>query len=92
VQGLAAAVIGAFTSARGDRGGGPAQLFSGMFSPPGRPEWPSGVQEEDAPRFALQHAAALRPKGPDQAHDQDSIDSPGDEVGEIIELFNRRLA
>jgi hypothetical protein len=87
VHGLAAAVIGAFTSAGPGRGGGPALLFSGMFAAPGRPDWPHGVQEEDAPRFAVDRAAALRPG--DEAGDPRAAEDEA--VGEIIELFNRRL-
>lgn len=63
-----------------------------MFAAPGRPDWPYGVQEEDAPRLAIEHAPALRPGGRDGPGDTGLIEGAGDEAGEIIELFNRRLA
>ena len=87
MHGLAAAVIGALTSAGPGRGGGPALLFSGMFTAPGRPDWPNGVQEEDAPHFAIDRVLILRPG--DEAGDATAAEDEG--VGEIIELFNRRL-
>jgi hypothetical protein len=58
-----------------------------MFAAPGRPDWPSGIQEEDAPRFAVDRAVMLR--SGDQTGD--SAPAEDDATGEIIELFNRRL-
>jgi hypothetical protein len=84
-------VIGALGATRGGRGG-PALLFSGMFTSPDRPDWPAGVQEEDAPRFALEHASALRSGTGDTFGDRPSIDADEPQVGEIIELFDRPLA
>jgi len=40
-------------------GGRPVD-FSGLFPAHGRSDWPQGVQEPDLPRFALDHADALR--------------------------------
>lgn len=91
MHGLAAAVIGAFSATWGGRGG-PALLFSGMFASPDRPGWPAGVQEEDAPRYALEHASGLRSGSGDVAGERLSVDPDEPQVGEIIELFNRPLA
>jgi len=91
MQGLAAAVIGAFAATANGRGGGPASLFSGLFAGTDQQEWPLGVQEDDAPRFAVEHAQALRPGADDVPADEGATDGPGQDVGDIIELFNRRL-
>ena len=40
-------------------------LLAGLFPPQGRQEWPTGVQEADAPRFAVAHLDGLRAGGPD---------------------------
>jgi len=65
-------------------------LFSGMFAAPGRSDWPSGVQEADAPRFAVDHAASLRPGATSQPKDQPA---PAEDqlAGDIVDLFNRPL-
>jgi hypothetical protein len=83
-------VIGALGATRAGRGG-PALLFSGMFTSPDRPDWPAGVQEEDAPRFALEHASAARSGASGTAPDRLSFETDEPQVGEIIELFNRPL-
>jgi hypothetical protein len=43
---------------------GSALDFSGLFPAQGRSDWPTGVQEGDAPRFAVEHVDALRPIHP----------------------------
>jgi hypothetical protein len=58
-----------------------------MFAAPGRPDWPNGVQEEDAPHFAVDRVLIVRPG--DEAGDGGTAE--GEAVGEIIEVFNRRL-
>lgn len=88
MSGLAAAVIEVIFAA----GRGPADLFAGLFQAQGGPDWPHGVQEADAPRFALEHAEALRPGSdadPGAADPAAAVEPRLD--GEIIELFNRRL-
>jgi hypothetical protein len=93
VNGLAAAVVVVLSTPVGRRGDGPAGLLSGMFAAQGRPEWPHGVQEPDAPRFAVEHALELRPGHGDRIRAQTVPDVDEDELaGEIIELFNRPLA
>jgi hypothetical protein len=90
VNGAAAAVIGIIT-ARGRSGGGVA--FAGLFPAQGRRDWPHGVQESDAPRFALEHAAALRPSAAEALRVVKLADDVEDgSQGEIVELFNRPLA
>ena len=91
MHGLASAVIGVFTAAGGGRGQGPALLFSGMFAGAARSDWPSGVQEADAPRFAVEHAASLRPGEPPEPVDRPSATAEDEVAGEIIDLFNRPL-
>ncbi len=36
-------------------------LLGGLFPPPAGRDWPTGIQEPDAPRFAVAHLDALRP-------------------------------
>jgi hypothetical protein len=88
MTGLAAALAGVISAT----GRGPAVLFSGLFKSEGFAEWPHGVQEPDAPHFAVEHADSLRPRaeiGPEAEGMTADIDADLD--GEIIELFNRRL-
>ena len=44
-------------------GGSPVD-FSGLFPAQGRTDWPQGVQEGDAPHFAVDHVDALRSARP----------------------------
>jgi hypothetical protein len=37
--------------------GAGTDAISGLFPSPGQPEWPRGVQEEDAPRFVFSRVA-----------------------------------
>jgi hypothetical protein len=93
VNGLAAAVVVVLRTPGGRRGDGPAGLLSGLFAAQGRPDWPHGVQEPDAPRFAVEHALELRPGHDDRSRVTVGPGVDEDEsVGEIIELFNRPLA
>ena len=74
---------------------GPAtsMALSGLWAPQGRPDWPHGVQEMDAPAFEVSHLDALRPGtlmilvGPATAGTTEQ-DEP---QPEIVELFDRRL-
>ena len=74
---------------------GPAtsMALSGLWAPHGRPDWPHGVQEMDAPAFEVSHLDALRPGtlmilvGPATAGTTEQ-DEP---QPEIVELFDRRL-
>ena len=59
-------------------------LMAGLFASPSTGEWPTGVQEADAPRFDVAHVDEIR-RAPT---------SPTDEMiepAEIVELFDRRL-
>ncbi|HLY14098.1 MAG TPA: hypothetical protein VKR24_07085 [Candidatus Limnocylindrales bacterium] len=87
MNGPAAAVIGMIT-ARGRSGDSGDVAFAGLFPAQGRSDWPHGVQEPDAPRFALEHAAALRPGTDDRVA---AFGVEGEPQGEIVDLFNRRL-
>jgi hypothetical protein len=42
-------------------GAGTDTSLAGMFPPSGGRDWPVGVQEQDVPRFAVEHLDALRP-------------------------------
>lgn len=44
---------------------GPATptFLGGLFPPAAGRDWPTGIQEPDAPRFAVAHLDALRPSG-----------------------------
>lgn len=83
--------MGALTAVGSRRSTGPTIPFSGLFPAHGRSDWPRGVQEQDLPSFALEHADALRP-----GHDAPRADLPSDDSGdesgtEIIDLFNRPI-
>jgi hypothetical protein len=52
-------------------GGRPVDL-AGLFPTSGRNDWPQGVQEDDLPRFRVDHAEALR-RG---AHGSDGAATP----------------
>lgn len=78
-------------------GVGAQPLFLGLFSQQGRPDWPHGVQEQDAPHFAVEHIDALRsvplvgaetPRGAGIV----TVDDATDDGPEVIELYTRRLA
>lgn len=89
MMGLAAALAGVISAT----GRGPAVLFSGLFMAEGFADWPRGVQEPDAPHFAVEHADSLRPNAEiDPAAAGPDADIEVQVDGEIIELFNRRLA
>jgi len=87
MNGPAAAVVGMLT-ARGRSGGAVDVAFGGLFPAQGRSDWPHGVQESDAPRFAVEHAASLRP-GAGAA--LGALEAEDGLEGEIVDLFNRRL-
>ena len=74
---------------------GPATslALSGLWAPQGRSDWPHGVQEMDAPHFAVVHLDALQPGTPmvlgGPATDRsDETDEP---QPEMVELFDRPL-
>lgn len=72
-------------------GAGGHTTLAGLFPPMAVRDWPHGVQEPDAPRFAVDHLDALRggailvPPGTARSAE------PGDPVepAEIIELYDR---
>jgi hypothetical protein len=69
-----------------------ALTLAGLFPAQGIRDWPTGVQEADAPRFAVDHLDGLRP--PAASHDgvaQQRFDDLGDPCPEIIELGSRRI-
>ena len=62
-------------------------LVGGLFPPPPVHDWPIGVQEPDAPRFAIAHLDALRAGLPPAPEPSDPI-----QPAEIVELFERPLS
>jgi hypothetical protein len=62
----------------------PDTVFGGLFAAQGVRDWPSGVQEPDAPRFAVDHLDALQREGSGPYGE----DEP---TPELIELGERRL-
>jgi hypothetical protein len=66
-------------------GAGSPTILAGLFPPLAIRDWPIGVQEPDAPRFAVAHLDALRP-GMTSAPDRPI------QPAEIVELFERPLS
>ena len=89
-----AVIIGfAFIAYAGSHlGAGSVQAFAGLFAARDARDWPHGVQEGDAPRFAVWHLDELRPGQPEviatSAADDDSVDGP---PTELLDLGSRRL-
>lgn len=74
-------------------GAGSRDVLAGLFPAHGARDWPTGVQEGDAPRFAVGHLDGLRPghaglMGGLAADAGSSIDGPG---AELVDLGSRRL-
>ena len=79
-------------SARGRSGGAADVAFAGLFPAQGRSDWPHGVQESDVPRFAVEHAASLRPGTDVAIRDLEAGDDAEVRLqGDIVDLFNRPL-
>ena len=67
--------------------------LSGLVAPQGRPDWPHGIQEMDAPQFEVAHLDALRPGTP-VLLDGPAIGGaadPDEPQPEVVELFDRPL-
>lgn len=61
----------------------------GVVTSQGRDSWPRGVQEQDAPHFAVAHADALRPSVPDAITFEDLDTEAGLPTPELVELHVR---
>ena len=61
-------------------GAGSRDLFGGLFPRRSGPDWPVGVQEDDAPHFAVRHLDGLRPAA-----------NAGQRDTELVDLGSRRL-
>lgn len=72
-------------------GTGPQRILEGLFAPPAGRDWPHGVQEGDAPRFAVAHLDGLRPGVPAAVGSATSDDHIGSPTAEIVDLGSRRL-
>jgi hypothetical protein len=74
-------------------GAGSQTFLAGLFPVHGARDWPTGVQESDAPRFAVEHLDQLRPERlpPIDTFCGLPLDDTGDPRPEIIELGVRRL-
>jgi hypothetical protein len=69
-------------------GAGSHTSLTGLFPPRGARDWPTGVQEPDAPRFEVSHLDGLRPRreGGIRTSVVDVVPLP-----EIVELGARRI-
>ena len=72
-------------------GTGPQRIFEGLFAPPAGRDWPPGVQEGDAPRFAVAHLDGLRPGVPVTVGSVFDGDQIGPPTAELFDLGSRRL-
>jgi hypothetical protein len=75
-------------------GAGSPGALAGLFAPHGQRDWPTGVQEADAPRFAVRHLDDLRPGLPVViATSTTQVDeTPGFPDAEVLDLGSRRLS
>lgn len=64
---------------------GSRMWLGGVITTYRRDDWPYGVQEGDAPRFAVAHADALRPNPPREAVETVEVDGipPAPEIVEL---------
>ena len=73
-------------------GAGSTRAFAGLFAPGDARDWPTGVQEADAPRFHVGHLDQLRHGQPEviasSTIDDDAVDGP---PTELIELGSHPL-
>jgi hypothetical protein len=74
-------------------GAGTHRSLAGLFPASGVRDWPQGVQEGDAPRFAVAHLDGLRPDQPMTVavvpcSAEDPIATP---PTELVDLGSRRL-
>jgi hypothetical protein len=83
----------AFIVIAGSRlGAGSHQALAGLFASAGRRDWPTGIQEPDAPRFAVRHLDGLRPGQPAVIATSRPDDGVGgDPPAELLDLGSRHL-
>ncbi|MFL5674362.1 MAG: hypothetical protein ACJ779_05115 [Chloroflexota bacterium] len=83
----------AFIVVAGSRlGAGSHHALVGLFGGRGSRDWPTGVQEADAPRFAIGHLDGLRPGQPTLVAVSATEDErPGEPRAELIDLGCRRI-
>jgi hypothetical protein len=82
----AIAGIGFILVAGAHLGSGSTQAFTGLFAQQGVRDWPMGVQEADAPRFAVAHLDDLRPGQPEMITTSaidDDVDGPSAELFDL---------
>jgi len=78
------AAIGFVLIAGAKLGAGSPTILGGIFPSQAVRDWPVGVQEPDAPRFAVAHIDALRPGLTPTPESADRTRPP-----EIVELYER---
>src|SRR3954447_23300308 len=71
-------------------GAGSTLSLQGLWARPAMRDWPEGVQEDDAPRFSVDHLEGLRPGTPMLLETRSADDDDGPQP-EIVELGWRRL-
>ena len=82
----AIAGIGFILVAGAHLGSGSTQAFTGLFAQQGVRDWPMGIQEADAPRFAVAHLDDLRPGQPEMITTSaidDDVDGPSAELFDL---------
>ena len=74
-------------------GAGSHQAFAGLFAARGGRDWPTGIQEGDAPRFAVRHLDGLRPGSPAViTTGVTTIDTDEAPRAELFDLGSRHIA
>jgi hypothetical protein len=71
-------------------GAGSTLSLQGLWARPAIRDWPQGVQEDDAPRFSVDHLDGLRPGAP-MLLDTQSAAKDDEPQPEIVELVSRRV-
>jgi hypothetical protein len=73
-------------------GAGSHTSLVGLFGRPALDDWPHGVQEGDVPRFAVEHADALRHRAAPESPIEDlEPHTPGAPRPALVELEVRRV-
>ena len=71
-------------------GAGSTPSLQGLWALPPTHDWPHGVQEDDAPRFSVDHLDGLRP-GMAMLLDTAPAEEDEGPQPEMVELVSRRL-
>ena len=73
-------------------GAGSPQALAGLFASRSQRDWPTGIQEGDAPRFAVRHLDNLRPGQTVVIAMSDTVDHvSATSDADVVDLGSRRL-